>query len=167
MSRLDYCNSVLAGLPQSTLQPLQRVQNATARLICDVPYHEHITPYQRELHWLPVHSRTEYKLCLTMYSVHNGRCPSYLSDMLQPADSPSRPTCAPPTRRVTSSRDFGRNSENGCCHILVQRHGINFQSTPDNCRLSLFSSENFKKSCSHVVSRSPSSHTYTVMHLCS
>ena len=28
MSKLDYCNSVLAGLPTSTLQPLQRVQNA-------------------------------------------------------------------------------------------------------------------------------------------
>ena len=71
MSRLDYCNSVLAGLPQSTLQPLQRVQNAAARLICDVPYHEHITAHLHELHWLPVRLRIEYKLCLTMYNVHN------------------------------------------------------------------------------------------------
>ena len=31
--RLDYCNSVFAGLPQSTLEPLQRVQNAAARLV--------------------------------------------------------------------------------------------------------------------------------------
>jgi len=91
MSRLDYCNSVLAGLPQSTLQPLQRVQNTAARLICDVPYHEHITPHLRELHWLPVRSRIEYKLCLTMYNVPNDRCPSYLSDMLQLADTPLRP----------------------------------------------------------------------------
>ena len=31
-SRMDYCNAVLAGLPKSTLAPLQRVQNAAARL---------------------------------------------------------------------------------------------------------------------------------------
>ena len=35
-SRLDYCNSVLAGLPQVALEPLQRVQNAAARLILDL-----------------------------------------------------------------------------------------------------------------------------------
>ena len=37
MSRLDYCNSVLAGLPLATIAPLQRVQNAAARLIFEPP----------------------------------------------------------------------------------------------------------------------------------
>jgi len=31
--RIDYCNCVLVGLPASKLAPLQRVQNAAARLI--------------------------------------------------------------------------------------------------------------------------------------
>ena len=33
LSRLDYCNAASAGLPESTIRPLQRVQNAAARLI--------------------------------------------------------------------------------------------------------------------------------------
>jgi hypothetical protein len=36
LSRLDFCNSVLAGLPESTIEPLQRVQNTTARLILNL-----------------------------------------------------------------------------------------------------------------------------------
>jgi len=32
MSRLDYCNAVVASVPQSTLEPLQRVQNAAPML---------------------------------------------------------------------------------------------------------------------------------------
>ena len=36
LSRLDYGNSVLAGLPKSAIMPLQRVQNAAARLILDL-----------------------------------------------------------------------------------------------------------------------------------
>ena len=41
---LDYCNSVLAALPQSTTEPLQRVQNAAARLIFNLGRREHVSP---------------------------------------------------------------------------------------------------------------------------
>jgi len=41
-SRLDYCNSVLAGVPLTTLAPLQRVQNAAARLIVELTPRDHV-----------------------------------------------------------------------------------------------------------------------------
>ena len=34
-TRLDYCNSVLAGLPHASIDPLQQVQNAAARLVVE------------------------------------------------------------------------------------------------------------------------------------
>ena len=74
-SRLDYCNSVLAGLPQSTLNPLQ---NATARVIFDVGKQEHVSPYLEQLHWLPVRARVQFKLCTLMNAIHNKRCPASL-----------------------------------------------------------------------------------------
>ena len=38
-SRLDFCNSLLAGLPEVTLRPLQAVQIVAARLLTDARKH--------------------------------------------------------------------------------------------------------------------------------
>jgi hypothetical protein len=51
---VDYCNSLLYGLPDSELTKLQKVQNVAARLITKTPFQEHITPILKNLHWLPV-----------------------------------------------------------------------------------------------------------------
>ena len=52
LPHLDYCNSVLYGLPTSLIWRLQSVQNATARLIFGLRRSEHITPALISLHWL-------------------------------------------------------------------------------------------------------------------
>ena len=53
-NKVDYCNSVLAGLPVTLLQRLQSVLNAAARLVYSARKSEHTTPLLRELHWLRV-----------------------------------------------------------------------------------------------------------------
>ena len=60
-SRLDYCNSLLYGLPSNLLAKLQRVQNAAARLIHRAPRFCHITPLLVDLHWLDIKSRIDFK----------------------------------------------------------------------------------------------------------
>ena len=102
ISRLDYCNAALAGLPQATVTPLQRVQNLAARLIFEVSTREHVTPCLLQLHWLPVRWRVQFKLCYIMHSVFHGTRPSYLSNIVERVGAGR--TCS--RLRSTSTTDF-------------------------------------------------------------
>ena len=59
MSRLDYANALLFGLPSHQLDRLQRLQNLAARTIKHTPKRDHITPVLRDLHWLPIRRRLD------------------------------------------------------------------------------------------------------------
>ena len=83
-SRLDYGNSLLCNVPSYLLQRLQRLLNTAARIVMYLPKHEHISRALRELHWLPVRKRIDYKLLLITYKCLNGIGPSYLSELLYP-----------------------------------------------------------------------------------
>ena len=82
LSRLDYCNSLLMGTPNSVIQPMQKVQNTAARLILRAPHHQNFTPLVQQLHWLPVSEQTKYKTACLSYNEITGSAPSYLSKLL-------------------------------------------------------------------------------------
>ncbi len=67
ISRLDYCNALLAGLPSNTIKPLQMIQNAAARLVFNEPKRAHVTPLFVSLHWLPVAARIQFKTLMLAY----------------------------------------------------------------------------------------------------
>jgi len=85
LTNLDYCKSVLAGLPMNLLNKLQAVINSEARLVCysNSKTAEHITPLLRDLHWLRIRERITFKLCVMAFKCQHNQAPAYLSDQLQ------------------------------------------------------------------------------------
>ena len=67
ISRIDYCNSLLYGLPKSEIAKLQRVQNTAARLVSLAPKYDHTTPLLRDLHW-----RIQLKIILLVWKLLHG-----------------------------------------------------------------------------------------------
>ena len=58
---LDYCNSLLHGLPDKLINRLKCLHNIAARVVSHTSKFEHITPVMYELPWLPVRMRLRFK----------------------------------------------------------------------------------------------------------
>ena len=93
-ARIDCVNSLLYGLPQTTLQRLQPVQNCAARFVCRTKKYDHITAVLQHLHLLPMCVRPTYNVLLFAYSVMHDQAPCYLAELL---------TRRQPNRRLRSA----------------------------------------------------------------
>ena len=97
LSRLDYCNSLLAICPKYLLSKLQKVQNNAVRFIFRTIRSAHVTPMLHSLHWLPTEQRIENKLSLLCFKIISHLALIYLSELLH---------LYTPSRQLRSSPDI-------------------------------------------------------------
>jgi len=81
-ARLDYCSSLLCGTSSDNLQKLQVTQTALARVVCQAVRTCSATELHRQLHWLPVKQRINYKLAVLTYKARQSGSPSCLASLI-------------------------------------------------------------------------------------
>ena len=137
MTRLDYGSAVLAGLPSHLLNRLQSVLNAAARLVYYARKYDHVTHLLRDLHWLRVPERIQFRLAVLAFCCRNHKAPSYLADSLHWTDeaesrhrlrSGSCPRLIVPRTRLSTigDRSFRVTAHASMEQSSYQRHCINF-----------------------------------------
>ena len=121
-SRLDFCNSLLAGSSVSNLTRLQLVQNTLARVVAQKPRFCRITPVLSDLHWLPFRHRISFKIATITFKVLQFQQPSYPASLI-PKYVPARalhcqyvfPHVKPPWQTLNRF------------HLLLQTSGMHCQ----------------------------------------
>ena len=94
ISRLDYCNCIFVGMSLNFIRKLQLAHNAAAQFVQKPPPRAHMTPILRQLHWLPVMKRCQFKLLtITFKSLHDDapetRIHTELSESVSPKETAS------------------------------------------------------------------------------
>ena len=86
LSKIDYCNSLYASLPNIQIKKLQKLINSSARFIFNIKgkaRFQHITPKLQQLHFLPMEYRIKFKICLMVYkTINNINAPLYLQQLI-------------------------------------------------------------------------------------
>jgi len=89
LSRLDYANCVLTGLPAYLVKCLQSVLNASACLIYGLRRFDYVSEALMSLHWLCIPERIQFKLAVLVHGVLHGNAPEYCGQFTRLSDEPS------------------------------------------------------------------------------
>ena len=83
-STLDFGNAALFGITGTLLHRLEMVQRAAARVVLCIYRRDHrsMTAALRELHWLPIAQRIEFKVLTLMHGAVHNSTPLYLPDRI-------------------------------------------------------------------------------------
>ena len=118
-------------MPQRLLKLLQQVQNSAAKLIFKSKKSHHTTPLLKELHWLPVNFRIQYKISCLCFHVLTGSAPSYLSELLQ-LYVPSRSLRSASDNRLFIIPRFNQQERGG--RAFASNAAVTWNSLPHSIR---------------------------------
>ena len=90
LSHLDYANSLLGGLPKSSINKMQAVQNMAAKITLGKGKYDNTTRCLVQLHWLPIKARIVFKILSLVHRSLHGEAPPYLESFIK-YHIPTRP----------------------------------------------------------------------------
>ena len=82
ISHLDYCNGMLLGCSYIVIDKLQRIQSISAKLVLLKGKHTSTTEALKELNWLPIRARIEFKVLTIIHKALFGIAPNYIKKPL-------------------------------------------------------------------------------------
>jgi hypothetical protein len=115
-SRLDYANSLLYGVSEANLAKLQRVQYSLAKVVLGPTISSSGSYAIKQLHWLPIKSRIQFKIATLTHKVLSSKEPIYLYSLLSQY-SPSRSLRSSNQNLLTQPRThsvFGSRAFRSC-----------------------------------------------------
>ena len=80
ISHLDYCKSILYGLPK--YDKIQRVRNTASQRLTGALHQDHSTTVLRNLNWFSIESRTVCLVLLLTFTAPHKLFPTYKSNLL-------------------------------------------------------------------------------------
>ena len=132
ISHLDYCNSILAGLPDVSINQMQRVQNLVAKVVLGKSKRDSATECFSALHWWPIRSRINHKILNLIHKSIMGKASEYLQNLLA-VHKPGRPGLRSASDTNLLIVPFARCKTFAECSYSIQGPKL-WNSLPDNLR---------------------------------